>query len=96
MEDTRRMNRKNLKARLSCIMLIYMDGLTDKKRARLKKYTDARIEHIVNYYANLVNKKERQKLVLPEINEAMINECAATRQTTGKKKKKKNEPLEQP
>ena len=48
-------------------MMIYMDGLNNKKKERLHKYLKDKLDSIVDYYVGLLKKKERQNLVLPEL-----------------------------
>jgi hypothetical protein len=57
MKKAKRFDRKNLKNRLSCIMMIYLDGLSDKKKEKMKKYLDEKLIVVVDHYVTLLNKK---------------------------------------
>ena len=84
MEKNKRVNRKNLKNRLSCIMMIYMDGLPEGKKKKFSKYADATINSLVDYYFDLLRKKDRKTLAIPEITKEMLDQCAALEKSTGK------------
>lgn len=69
--------KKNLRTSLTYIIMIYMDGLNEKKKARLARYLDPTIEAMVEYYVGLVKKKDRKSLRLPELHSeitAKLNE----------------------
>ena len=65
MKKKERYNRKNLRARLSAIITIYMDGLGDKNKKRLEKYLDDKLKDVVDYYVTLLKKKDKINRVLP-------------------------------
>lgn len=78
MKKKERYNRKNLRARLSAIITIYMDGLGDKKKQRLEKYLDYKLKGIVDYYVTLLKKKDRKNRVFPpKIDELTILSASA-------------------
>jgi hypothetical protein len=60
-----RNNRKGLKKRLSLIMLVYLDGLSEKKRKKVEKYLEGKIGSVVDYYFGQLKNKKRQSIVLP-------------------------------
>jgi hypothetical protein len=60
-----RNKKKGLKKRLSAVMLIYMDSLGNKKRLRLEKYLDKKLNIIVDYYFDLFRKEKRKKIFIP-------------------------------
>jgi hypothetical protein len=62
MKKTKRFDRKNLKARLACFLMIYLDGLNNKKKDRLKKYLDDKLGDVVDYYVRLSKKKNLKDL----------------------------------
>jgi len=64
MENKEPLTKKNLKRRLSEIMIVYMDGLSKKKQLRLEKYLDTKIDNMVSFYMDLIKKKKRKVLVL--------------------------------
>ena len=64
MKKKNRSNKKGLKKRLSAVMLIYMDNLDHKKKARLDKHLDKKLNPIVDYYFNLFNKKKRKRIFI--------------------------------
>jgi len=71
MKKQKRFNKKELKQRLAAIMLIYMDGLSEKKKERLAHYTMEKLGPVVDYYVSLLKKKERKKILLPTIPQSM-------------------------
>jgi hypothetical protein len=73
MQDKKRQNKKDLKGRLSYVMMIYMDGLNNRKKERLHKYLEGKLTAIVNYYVGLLKKKERRNLILPELPQEAIS-----------------------
>jgi|SRR5882724_10769584 len=58
MEKKRLHNKKELKESLAYLMMFYLDGLSGKKKEKLKSYMIARIDNIVDHYANLLKKEE--------------------------------------
>ena len=66
MQNKKRQNKKDLKKRLRYVMMIYMDGLNNRKKGRLHKYLEGKLTDIVNYYVGLLKRKERENLILPE------------------------------
>ena len=74
MKKKNRNNKKGLKKRLSAVTLIYLDGLGNKKKARLEKYLDKKINGIVDYYFDLLKRKRREKFFLPPL----VNEVGST------------------
>jgi hypothetical protein len=73
MKKKERYTRKNLRARLSAIMAIYMDGVDDKKKKKMEKYLDNALKDVVDYYVTLLKKKDKKRRVLPPaINELSI------------------------
>lgn len=85
MENKKKANRKNLKKRLSCIMMIYMNGLPEGKKKKFSKYADARINRLVDYYFDLLRKKDRKTFAIPEITKEMLDRCAALEKSADKK-----------
>jgi hypothetical protein len=77
MTKQNRFNKKDLKKRLVTIMMIYMDGLSDKKKEQLNKYTTEKLEPIVNYYVSLLKKKKRKKMDLPPLPQANLSTVPA-------------------
>ncbi len=49
-------DRKGLKARLSCITMIYLDGLNPRQQNRVRKYVDEKVNAVVNHYVRLLRK----------------------------------------
>lgn len=48
-------------------MLIYLDGLSEKKKARLTAYLQKRMSSLVEYYVSLLKRKEIEQLALPQL-----------------------------
>jgi len=62
MARQKRHDKKGLKKRLSFILMIYMDGLSEQKKMKLKKYLENKLDNLVDYYVSLLNRKERKNL----------------------------------
>lgn len=84
MENKKRNNRKNLKKRLSFILMIYMDGLPEGKKKKFSKYAEARISSLVDYYFDLLRKKDRKTFAIPEITKEMLDQSAALEKSSDK------------
>ena len=65
MKKAKRYDRKSLKSRLSCIMMIYLDGLGPKKKDKMKKYLDEKLDLVVDHYVMLL---KRKNLKMPNTN----------------------------
>lgn len=79
MKKTVRYNKKGLKKRLSLILMIYLDGLNEKKRKKLSAYLDTKVEHVVDYYVRLAKKKESKGGLKPvAAGEAVISQLPGT------------------
>jgi hypothetical protein len=82
MEKQDMLTKKNLKRRLSAIMVVYMDGISEKKQAKLSRYLDTKLDNVVNYYLSLLKKNKRKKLFLkPLVNETLVNDLLQEPQT---------------
>ena len=57
-------NKKDLKKRLVSLLLIYLNGLNNKKREKLINCMEDKLGDVLDYYLNLLNKKTRKKFVL--------------------------------
>ena len=53
--------KKALKKRLSAVAFVYLDGLGKKKKARLERYLDKKLDGVMNCYFNLIKKKKKTK-----------------------------------
>ena len=65
-------DKKGLKKRLSFILLIYMDGLSEPKKEKLKKYLENKLDNLVDYYVSLLKRKERKSLASELTDEYLI------------------------
>ncbi len=87
----KRFDRKSLKNRLACIMMIYMDGLNEKKKNKLKNYIDDKLENVVDYYVRLLKRKKISQ-INSTVNTALIEKlCAEIGGTTQVEKANKEE-----
>jgi hypothetical protein len=62
-----RNNRKGLKKHLSLILLVYLEGLSEKKKKKVEEYLQGKVGNIVDYYFTQLKRKERKSVVLPMI-----------------------------
>jgi hypothetical protein len=62
-----RNNRKALKKSLSLMLLVYLEGLSEKKKKKVERYLQGKVGNIVDYYFNQLKRKERKSIVLPMI-----------------------------
>jgi hypothetical protein len=62
-----RNNRKGLKKRLSLILLIYLEGLSEKKKKKVEEYLQRKVGSVVDYYFSQLKRKGRKSIVLPMI-----------------------------
>jgi hypothetical protein len=62
-----RNNRKALKKSLSLMLLVYLEGLSEKKKKKVEGYLHGKVGNIVDYYFNQLKRKERKSIVLPMI-----------------------------
>lgn len=82
MKREKQYDRKNLKDRLSCIMMIYLDGLGPKKKNKMKKYLDGKVSVIVDHYLVLLKKNNLKMSVPPFSIEQIEKLCPETSQTS--------------
>ena len=61
MEKQTQFDKKDLKKRLSFVMMAQMDGLSEKRKEKLEKYLDKQLNDIVDRYRELLEKKEKKK-----------------------------------
>jgi hypothetical protein len=61
MEKQTKFDKKDLKRRLSFVMMAQMDGLSEKRKEKLEKYLDRQLNDIVDRYRELLEKKEKKK-----------------------------------
>jgi hypothetical protein len=80
MEKKEKYNKKNLKKRLSAILTIYLDGLSDKKRKKMDKYLDSKLGYVVEYYVGLLNKKKKKNRVLPPLTSDLIIQASPSQE----------------
>lgn len=89
MKKVKRYDRKSLKKRLLCIMMVYLDGLSPKQKEKMKKYLDEKISVVVDHYVSLLKKKnlkmpdiavsvQQIEKLCPEANQAEISENIIT------------------
>lgn len=68
------LTKKNLKRRLTSVMVLYMDGISNKKQAKLHKYLDNTLDDVAGYYISLLKKSKRKKIILkPPVKEPVFN-----------------------
>ena len=67
MEKKRLHNKKELKESLVYLMMFYLDGLSGKKKEKLKNYLIARIDNTVDHYENLLKKEKRKNIASPPL-----------------------------
>ena len=72
----RRHDQINLSGRLVSIMMIYLDGLGPKKKAKMKKYLDEKMDLIVDHYIMLL-KKKNLKLTVPYLSDVQVDNLLA-------------------
>jgi hypothetical protein len=89
MKKEKQYNRKNLRDRLSCIMMIYLDGLGPKKKEKMKKYLDEKLSVIVNHYVILL-KKKNLKMTIPPLWVEQIEKLCAEAGAAGDAKERAN------
>jgi hypothetical protein len=65
MKNKARNNRKELKKKLSLLLLVYLEGLNEKKKKKVQKYLQEKVGSIVDYYFNQFKRKGRKSIVLP-------------------------------
>ena len=74
MEKQDILTKKNLKRRLTSVMVLYMDGVSNKKQAKLHKYLNNTLDDVAGYYISLLKKSKRKKIILkPHINEPALH-----------------------
>ncbi|QNA45905.1 hypothetical protein [Lacibacter sediminis] len=89
MKKAKRYDRKSLKKRLSCIMMIHLDGLGPKQKEKMKKYLDDKISAVVDHYVSILKKKnlkmsdlavslQQVEKLCPETNQVKISENTIT------------------
>jgi hypothetical protein len=62
-----RNNRKALKKRLSLILLVYLEGLSEKKKKKVEGYLQGKVGSVVDYYFNQLKRKGRKSIIQPMI-----------------------------
>ena len=65
-------NKKNLKKRLVSLLLIYLNGLNEKKSEMLSDYMEEKIGEVLDRYLSLLNKKLRKYFVLHGLSDEML------------------------
>jgi len=65
-------NKKDLKKRLVSLLLIYLNGLNNKKREKLINCMEDKLGDVLDYYLNLLDKKVRKKFVLHGLPDEML------------------------
>ncbi|HTE12057.1 MAG TPA: hypothetical protein VK645_13830 [Chitinophagaceae bacterium] len=65
-------NKKDLKKRLVSLLLIYLNGLTNRKRERVSDYMEDKLGEVLDYYLSLLNKKERKNFVLHGLSDEIL------------------------
>ena len=76
-----KVDKKDLKKRLSFVMMAQFDGLTDKGREKLQQYLDKQLDKVADFYKETLKKQQHKEAkkaaaTIIEHNEALLQPTA--------------------
>jgi len=54
-------DKKDLKKRLSFVMMAQFDGLTDKSKEKIQRYLDEQLDDVASFYKDLLKKQKKKQ-----------------------------------
>jgi len=75
-------DKKDLKRRLSFVMMAQFDGLSDKAKEKMQRYLDEQLDDVASFYKELI-KKQKKKQTKENVSAIIANHDTMLQQDKG-------------